>query len=367
MSCDSKFDASETLNPDGHRIMITGGIGGRGGRSRMKGGTGGLGEGPQVHISGSVRTIHVNGKNTRYREFFGTLDFLGSFQYVLSTLSSAGDVDLQSEVYKNYANVSYRNGQCFSRTIYSAKIDKKKGAMTVAVYKGKSAEEEWNKDLAEYESFRHPNIVQLYGIISSKLMRAIIFHDELVPLKVFLDGYRYSSTLMCYIHAYVCGELYDLQEYFHSAFGYPLSYARSERLIRVSTGHICIDPMGYGDDYDWFRKSEIQRMTPMDVLSSATSTRIVGRLLTFAYYHDMCDLYLCNSRSFAVSSTTAIGLGTVKYVAPSDEDSGNAVEIASCLSTMAIHDDIGRRGIAWRTYRDGNPILGYITETGWTR
>ncbi|KAJ7261432.1 hypothetical protein C8J57DRAFT_1513960 [Mycena rebaudengoi] len=49
--------------------------------------------------------------------------------------------------------------------------------MTVAIYQGENAEENWRRELAKYSGIRHPNFIQLYGTVSSPGLHAIIFHD----------------------------------------------------------------------------------------------------------------------------------------------------------------------------------------------
>ncbi|KAJ7127653.1 hypothetical protein C8R44DRAFT_778641 [Mycena epipterygia] len=76
--------------------------------------------------------------------------------------------------------------------------------MTVAVYQGENAEETWRGELAKYTGIRHPNIVQVYGAVYSGGLYATIFHDDLVPLRVFLKGYTVISTAYLYSFFVCC-------------------------------------------------------------------------------------------------------------------------------------------------------------------
>ncbi|KAF7353124.1 hypothetical protein MSAN_01499800 [Mycena sanguinolenta] len=67
-------------------------------------------------------------------------------------------------------------GAC-ARRIYHAEIRRDPGTVTVAMYQGEGAEEEWRQHVAKYESIRHPNIIQLYGLVSTKGLYAMVFHD----------------------------------------------------------------------------------------------------------------------------------------------------------------------------------------------
>ncbi|KAJ7104752.1 hypothetical protein C8R44DRAFT_807819 [Mycena epipterygia] len=50
--------------------------------------------------------------------------------------------------------------------------------MTVALYQGNNAEENWKKEISKYSRLRHPNLVQLYGTVTSPCgVYAMVFHD----------------------------------------------------------------------------------------------------------------------------------------------------------------------------------------------
>ncbi|KAJ7871822.1 hypothetical protein B0H14DRAFT_2723063, partial [Mycena olivaceomarginata] len=63
---------------------------------------------------------------------------------------------------------------------YSARVvGSEPGPMTVALYQGDDTEEEWRQHITKYESIRHRNIMQLYGLMSTKRLRGLVFHDGL--------------------------------------------------------------------------------------------------------------------------------------------------------------------------------------------
>ncbi|KAJ7205154.1 hypothetical protein B0H12DRAFT_458562 [Mycena haematopus] len=113
------------------------------------------------------------------------------------TTTSAPDIDLERET-----SLVSRRDQRTIRRVYSAKIDGRKSGVTVAMYQGDSAEEEWRRDIDMYMSMRHPNIVQLWGAASSGNIHATIFNDDLIPFRDFLALYRHSHLSTVYIHAY---------------------------------------------------------------------------------------------------------------------------------------------------------------------
>ncbi|KAJ7443477.1 hypothetical protein FB451DRAFT_94546 [Mycena latifolia] len=89
-----------------------------------------------------------------------------------------GDLDLLNEICLD-SGVVYRcwNPTRSVRRMYSARIHGSKSPMTVALYQGENAEEEWRQDLSQYSWLRHPNVVQLFGTASSSGIYAAIFHD----------------------------------------------------------------------------------------------------------------------------------------------------------------------------------------------
>ncbi|KAJ7821213.1 hypothetical protein B0H14DRAFT_1335916 [Mycena olivaceomarginata] len=100
------------------------------------------------------------------------------------------------------------------RRMYSAKVmGGEIGPMTVTMYQGGGAEEEWRQHLAKYESIRHPNIMQLYGLVNTKGIRGLVFHDELIPYRQFLSRFQYSPVLTTYIRG-CCVRIY------HHSFRY---------------------------------------------------------------------------------------------------------------------------------------------------
>ncbi|KAJ7104881.1 hypothetical protein C8R44DRAFT_886908 [Mycena epipterygia] len=74
--------------------------------------------------------------------------------------------------------------------------------MTVAIYQGERAEENWKCELSKYSGFRHPNFVQLYGTVNSGGLYATIFHDDLVPVKQFIEEHRKSVVSTVYLYSY---------------------------------------------------------------------------------------------------------------------------------------------------------------------
>ncbi|KAJ7433631.1 hypothetical protein B0H11DRAFT_757712 [Mycena galericulata] len=88
--------------------------------------------------------------------------------------------------------------------------------MTVAMYQGDGSEEVWRQHVAQYEFIRHPHVMQLYGLTNSVRLRALVFHDELIPYSQFISRYRHSPVLTTYILGYCTTEREAAQGYLGS-------------------------------------------------------------------------------------------------------------------------------------------------------
>ncbi|KAJ7469386.1 hypothetical protein B0H11DRAFT_2283845 [Mycena galericulata] len=114
-------------------------------------------------------------------------------------------------------------GTMGARRVYSARIEGKRRDMTVAIYQGDNAEQEWRDALSKYLWLRHPNFLQLYGAASSVGIHTIIFHDELIPGEEFQRLYGHLHSMMIHIYARWEAEGKDAEEYFDSVFHKDLS------------------------------------------------------------------------------------------------------------------------------------------------
>ncbi|KAJ6557992.1 hypothetical protein B0H19DRAFT_1261559 [Mycena capillaripes] len=140
-----------------------------------------------------------------------------------------GDIDLQYEIRldKHTGVVDRSRERLRVRRVYSARVEGRESTMTVAMYQGHGAEDEWQIDMARYKSVRHPNIFQIGGAASSGNIYATLFLD-LIPFEQFVDTYRHSSILIVYIHRYYHTEfkpVFISHLFFNSHSIVPLGYA----------------------------------------------------------------------------------------------------------------------------------------------
>ncbi|KAJ7679305.1 hypothetical protein DFH06DRAFT_1465450 [Mycena polygramma] len=130
------------------------------------------------------------------------------------------DIDLLREIRLENGVAIFNRRQergCLRRR-HSANIGGRKAAVAAVVYQGDDAHQEWEQDIAQYMSVRHPNIVQVFGAASSGNIHATLFNDDLIPVRHFMDLYRHSPILTVYIYGYCSTQLEDADSYFYETF-----------------------------------------------------------------------------------------------------------------------------------------------------
>ncbi|KAJ6462886.1 hypothetical protein C8R45DRAFT_524257, partial [Mycena sanguinolenta] len=273
-----------------------------------------------------------------------------------------GDIDLRRQIRVNeYTGVAYSYPQrACVRRMHSAKarIDGQKSRVTVAMYQGDDAEEEWRQDIAKHMSLRHPNIVQICGAASSNGIHATLFNDDLIPLREVLDRHRASRVFTVYIYACCNQDFSEAYHYIYSAFQRGLSPGYT-RWIRRSTGRLCTELTLTHDGLPIHLNSpEIpgpSRLHSVSTLSTEAITTFIDSL-TLEQYHSICAGNLRQYEYFDLSPSTTVNLRAV-FHCPSHplEDS---VEIAFLPSAEA-----GWPG-NWTISRGGT---GEVMPNGWTR
>ncbi|KAJ7627505.1 hypothetical protein B0H17DRAFT_1110446, partial [Mycena rosella] len=85
----------------------------------------------------------------------------------------------------------------------SARIHGSESTMTVAIYEGNKAEENWREAISQHSNLRHPNIIQLFGIARTSKIHAAIFHDELIPAQQMAEKYDVSPICTVYFRHFL--------------------------------------------------------------------------------------------------------------------------------------------------------------------
>ncbi|KAJ7895214.1 hypothetical protein B0H14DRAFT_2681616 [Mycena olivaceomarginata] len=91
---------------------------------------------------------------------------------------AVGDINLLYE--------TAMSSKVYKVKVFTARISGESSLMTVAKYEDEN--ERWKSDLELYSRLRHPNVWQLFGFAATPDLHALIYHDELIPLKIYRHG-----------------------------------------------------------------------------------------------------------------------------------------------------------------------------------
>ncbi|KAJ7775526.1 hypothetical protein B0H16DRAFT_1713111 [Mycena metata] len=228
-----------------------------------------------------------------------------------------GDVNLQRQLRMDklrvgtQAGVISREARGCVRRVYSAKVEGRKSGITVAIYEGETAEEEWRQDIGKYMAVRHPHILQVYGAASSGGIHATLFHGDLIPYTHFLEGYRFSPILAVYVHGCSTAQFWMTWEYLASR---SQSFSSNPKFwIQGSTGQLSIElfsPSPTGNEISWtFSGPDLYAPQAFAHLSPSDQEAIAIRGLSLRDYHATCcsrALSMARSEQISVSATVAL-------------------------------------------------------------
>ncbi|KAJ6512478.1 hypothetical protein C8R45DRAFT_322307 [Mycena sanguinolenta] len=330
---------------EGKTVNIFGGTGGNGGGGGVNGGSGGFGEGSRVKI-GTARTV------TNFVKYTSAPTVRSGFRKV-----PLGDIDLQREIHWDR-----RRGVASLRKLHSAKIsvDRESLDVTVAVYQGAGAKQEWRRDVKNYMTVRHPNFVQLYGTATYGNIHAAVFHDDLIPLPHFEDRYRHAHFSSVYIKVYARIEFDTVHNYFWTTFQHFLSEYSCTFLIRRSTGQLCLDLVPRSRSLlGNLSHGSMPTQQGLKFLEGEDSEAAAIDSFSLELYHTISYWQLSVFRSRSISSSVTVNLASV-YNFPSDNKVDDVVEIAWLPNTELSSYP--------RWYGPGN-VSSFIKllADGWTR
>ncbi|KIJ42269.1 hypothetical protein M422DRAFT_254674 [Sphaerobolus stellatus SS14] len=97
-----------------------------------------------------------------------------------------GDINLQAEIKHNNSILSFRRRMPLPFKEYHAltSANGMSHRTTVKIYEGKESKEQLKAELRIMEHLRHPNITQVLGFCKSQHLLAVIFYEDLRPVKV---------------------------------------------------------------------------------------------------------------------------------------------------------------------------------------
>ncbi|KAJ7022353.1 hypothetical protein C8F04DRAFT_1138261, partial [Mycena alexandri] len=253
---------------------------------------------------------------------------------------SIGDIDLQRELIVNKGSgaIDRRLGReriGHVRRMYSAKIEGRNSDVTVAMYEGAGAEEDWRRDVERYIFLRHPNLLQIYGVASSGAMHATIFYGDLIPYTQF--ALSFSPIMNVYNRAYYAKEWKHACDYVERSPYISESVRRNfwnhcTLSVRRSNGLLCADFDPHLEVANGCFGSVMPRKPrlPVDRSLEALSQEAAAiDALTLEEYHFVCRVSLQRSRSGFISSSATIS--STVYLWPSEglpQESGGIVLLA---------------------------------------
>ncbi|KAJ7227972.1 hypothetical protein B0H12DRAFT_1059809, partial [Mycena haematopus] len=244
--------------------------------------------------------------------------------------------------------------------MYSARVEGRKSNLTVAMYQGNRAEEEWRQDVAKYMSMRHPNMIQMWGAASSNGIHATLFNDDLIPLQQFLDYYQDFPILTVYIYTSCNEDFSKVVNYIHSTIQQTPWSQECVKWIHCATGRLCAE-LG-SSDFMWltstqpaFGFQELYALGASHCDSHIESINIAAEALTLRQYHEICRCNLQQHRHIIIPASTPVNLGAVFFYSSTDSPE-HLNEIAS-FNLESYFD-------AWVISGGVNRV---IINGGWTR
>ncbi|KAJ7101828.1 hypothetical protein C8R43DRAFT_1047694 [Mycena crocata] len=299
-----------------------------------------------------------------------------------------GDIDLRREIRldSKYGTVGRQRGRGSACRMYSAKLDGRRSDMTVILYRGTNAEENWREDISKHSYLRHPNVLQIYGAARS---------CELIPLDHYLELNRHSHLLTVYTWILCYREWKETWEYLNSVPLRPLArpqpnpsalwrcshmdwhvakdYMNFEFyrslysqdcifLIRRSSGGFCADLTKASEVYTpdlTADKNPLERESPNTsvFLDRTPSDAAMIRSFTLEQYHFVCSWYLTHRfRSIPINSHQTVKLASVICQPASTPE--RLVEIV-----FLPESNVER---AWKS-STSEEVVAEITIDGWIR
>ncbi|KAF7353242.1 hypothetical protein MSAN_01512000 [Mycena sanguinolenta] len=264
--------AERLVNNYNYYVDITGGFGGSGGEGGDQGGDGGSGQGP---------TVYFGQHQARESSDFRTI--------------RRGDIKLVKEICTSPQSgvVGHQSRGACVRRIHHAEISGNPGIVTVAVYQGVGAEQEWQEGVAKYESIWHPNIMQVYGLEADNYI-ADVFRD------------------------------------------FPISWDDDHPSvwIRSATGDLCLDVTQrgprMGSRFDRWPKADVLHLENVS-LDAPDSEDVIISSLSEDQYHEACSQpSIAQFQCFQVSTEHPIGPGIFQP----DSQHGTCVRITEPLQIL---------------------------------
>ncbi|KAJ6532616.1 hypothetical protein B0H19DRAFT_451306 [Mycena capillaripes] len=221
--------------------------------------------------------------------------------------------------------------------MYTAWIPGLQSAMTVAVFQGDVAEEQWRAEISQYSDIRHPYLFQLYVIASARGLHAAVFHDDLIPHGEILEKYRGAHFSTVFFWACIETQFYDVNQYISSISRRQLQWAEYMVWIRPSATQLCIELMAPAHDYLELVPVE-SGIRPSDVsFSQVPEDSYILASISLQAYHDICYFHLAQQQFFPISTNDSVQLESIRHFP--DREYKTSFEIASAPDVL-VYDRV---------------------------
>ncbi|KAJ7616634.1 hypothetical protein FB45DRAFT_1008066 [Roridomyces roridus] len=270
-----------------------------------------------------------------------------------------GDIDLQREI--GFSAGVVDRPSVLRRTVrrvYSARVHGVEANMTVALYEGEQAEQDRDEYLRAHSHFRHPSIVQVFGLASFEGTHAVIAHDELLRYEDFLQVHRLSPVMEVYMNAKWASEHLEASHYLNNG---PVQTQPGTRAIwiRSSTGRLCIDftPGQFNDpSFDFDKHNTFKPSRALVKFDDPKADEKANEALPVKLYHEICSAMLSEHGRVTFGVEEEINLGGVVYTPV-----GMNVNLHSPLQT-AVLGSVKVFPVGWT-----ESIQEDLMDGGWTR
>ncbi|KAF7374218.1 hypothetical protein MSAN_00304100 [Mycena sanguinolenta] len=264
---------------------------------------GGHGEGPSVKISSSVtaRTVTNFVKN----KYSSAPTVRSGFRTI-----PLGEINLQQEIHSDR-----HSGVASLRKLHSAKIlvEGERLDVTVAVYQGAGAKNEWRRDIAKYRAVRYS---PAYPVV---------------------------------------------QDYFEAIFGRYLHYLDCTFFIRRSTARFCVDLVPGNESVLRYSHglNETSTQRGLGFLAGENSEATIIDALSLDRYHEISLWEFSTQRYISVAPSATVNIGSVLRC-PSDGTFDDVVKIAWLPNAdrPLVY--------GWHDYGDWSSFAEPMAD-GWTR
>ncbi|KAJ6452337.1 hypothetical protein C8R47DRAFT_288880 [Mycena vitilis] len=249
------------------------------------------------------------------------------------------------------------------RKVFRARIFGSSEPMTAIVYEG-SRFQKWRTEVERMHAQipRNPLFLQLFGVTVSANMKALIYHDALVPVECFKGRYLELPLTIAYIE----NQLGTEWDYAHTVLPDFVSTTHCSPWVTSSTGHLCIHPDGGSEDWPALRyfpnsMSHDLSLPKIPILPGATDTENQLRsILTLRDIHRLIQLARMYISDW-VPLHGDVQLGVVKM--DCRIDLGLCVCLASFQTTVTPVFVSRPWWAAYPNFNDPFPML----HNGWTR